>query len=169
MTLYQPQILKKKITVQALEDIGDEEQLRWKEQLPRQRKKEGGASVPRMAGTRAGSEDVERQKWANKLFAALGREGRSLTTHLWADSKISANNEKKKKKNLELLEMVNFVFFFSPVKFISCPNKRNQLHSRKCVIPQVSTGIIHNLQDEIQRAQHTENITPIKRNNKKVC
>lgn len=85
-------------------------------------------------------------------------EGRSLTTHLWAYSKISANNARTKK--LELREMANLVF--SPVKFISCPNKRNQLHSRKYAIPKVSTGIIHNLQDVIQRAQHTENITPSK-------
>lgn len=132
-------------------------------------KERGRGFSSRIAGTRAGSEDVERQKWANKLFAALGREGRSLTTHLWADSKISANNEKRKKEEAGATGNGKFRFFFPPVKFISCPNKRNQLHSRKCVIPQVSTGIIHNLQDEIQRAQHTENITPIKRNNKKVC
>jgi hypothetical protein len=55
---------------------------------------------------RAGSQDVDRQKYANSF--QLWEKG-SLTTYLWEDSKTSANNERTKK--LELPGMANGVFF----------------------------------------------------------
>lgn len=72
--------------------------------------------------------------------------GGSLPTRLWENYKISANNERTKK--LELLGMANGVF--SPVKCISWPNRRNQLHSRKYVMPKVSKSSAYRKYDPIK-------------------